>query len=75
MRGCGYSVVPRPCCLVVSCFSLTERLGCFIESYNNLARWGNAYGIDFGFNYMVGERVQLDVAAMWMFVIRSNVGL
>ena len=52
--------------VLLSCrlgFSLTERLGCFIESYNNLARWGNAYGIDFGFNYMVGERVQLDVAA------------
>lgn len=56
---------PAPSAFVALClgFSLTERLGCFVESYNNLARWGNAYGVDFGFNYMVGERVQLDVAA------------
>ncbi len=56
---------PAPSAFVALClgFSLTERLGCFIESYNNFSRYGNAYGIDFGFNYMVGERVQLDVAA------------
>lgn len=56
---------PAPSAFVALClgFSLTERLGCFVESYNNFSRYGNAYGIDFGLNYMVGERVQLDIAA------------
>lgn len=68
----GYNVgaewdgsMPAPSTFVALCFgfTLTERLGCFAESYNNFSRYGNAYGVDFGFNYMVGERVQLDLAA------------
>ena len=57
--------MPAPSTFVALCFgfTLTERLGCFAESYNNFSRYGNAYGVDFGFNYMVGERVQLDLAA------------
>ena len=68
----GYNVgaewngsVAAPSTFVALClgFTITECLGCFAESYNNFSRYGNAYGVDFGFNYMVGERVQLDVAA------------
>lgn len=68
----GYNVgaewdgsLPAPSAFVALCFGFapTERLGCFVESYNNFSRYGNAYGVDFGLNYMVGERVQLDVAA------------
>lgn len=44
-------------------FSITERLGCFAESFNYFSRYGDCYGVDFGFNYMVAERVQLDLAA------------
>lgn len=44
-------------------FSITERLGCFAESYNYFSKYGNTYAADFGFNYMVGKRVQLDLAA------------
>lgn len=56
---------PAPQAFVALClgFTLTERLGCFVESYNNFARHGSAYGIDFGMNYMVHECVQLDIAA------------
>ena len=41
--------------------------GCIIhfrrESYNYFNKLGNIYAADFGLNYMVGERVQLDLAA------------
>lgn len=54
-----------PSAFVALClgFSINDNLGCFAESYNNFARYGNSYGLDFGFNYMVSERVQLDLAA------------
>lgn len=60
----GYTA--KPSAFVALCLgaSLTDRLGCFVESHNNL--WGeedNFYGADFGLNYMVGERVQLDLSA------------
>ena len=56
---------PAPTTFVALClgFTLGERLGCFAESYNYFGKLGNAYCVDFGLNYMVGERVQLDVAA------------
>ena len=44
-------------------FSITENLGCFAESYNYFSKLGNGYFADFGFNYMVAPRVQLDLAA------------
>ena len=68
----GYNVgaewdgsTPAPTTFVALClgFSISERLGCFAESYNYFGKAGNSYCADLGFNYMVGERVQLDVAA------------
>jgi hypothetical protein len=44
-------------------YSITDGVGCFIESYNYLARGGNQFCADFGFNYMVARKVQLDIAA------------
>ena len=44
-------------------YSVTDDLGCFVESYNYLVEGGNAYCADFGFNYMVSRKVQVDVAA------------
>ena len=44
-------------------FSATERLGCFAESYNYFGKEGNIYAVDFGLNYMVARRLQLDLAA------------
>ena len=44
-------------------YSITEDLGCFVESYNYFAKVGNAYCADFGLNYMVARKVQVDVAA------------
>lgn len=44
-------------------YSVTDDLGCFVESYNYLAKEGNAYCADFGLSYMVARKVQVDVAA------------
>lgn len=44
-------------------FAATESLGCFIESYNYFSSQGNIYAMDFGLNWMVGRKVQLDLAA------------
>jgi hypothetical protein len=44
-------------------FSATERLGCFVESYNYFNKLGNAYCMDFGLNWMAGRKVQLDISA------------
>ena len=44
-------------------FTATESLGCFIESYNYFGTLGNLYAMDFGLNWMVGRKVQLDLAA------------
>ena len=44
-------------------FSATDSLGCFVESYNYFNELGNAYCMDFGLNWQVSRRVQLDVAA------------
>lgn len=44
-------------------FSATERLGCFVESYNYFNKLGNAYCMDLGLNWMAGRKVQLDIAA------------
>ena len=68
----GYNVgaewdgsTPAPTTFLALClgFSITERLGCFAESYNYFGKLGNSYCTDFGLNYMIGSRVQLDVAA------------
>ena len=44
-------------------YSVNDSLGCFVESYNYLAKAGNQFCADFGLNYMVGRKVQLDAAA------------
>lgn len=44
-------------------YSITDGLGCFVESYNYLARDCNQFCADWGFNYMVARKVQLDLAA------------
>ena len=56
---------PMPEAFVALClgFAPTERLGCFVESYNYFTSDSDVYGIDFGLSYMVAERVQLDLAA------------
>lgn len=56
---------PSPTAFAALClgFSATDRLGCFVESYNYFNKLGNAYCMDFGLNWMVGRKVQLDVAA------------
>ena len=56
---------PSPTTFAALCLSFcaTERLGCFVESYNYFNKLGNAYAMDFGLNWMIGSRVQLDIAA------------
>jgi hypothetical protein len=56
---------PTPTAFVALClgFSATENLGCFVESYNYFGRLGNQYAMDFGLNWQVSRKVQLDVAA------------
>lgn len=68
----GYNVgaewngsLPGASTFVALCFgfSITDRLGCFAESYNYFSKYGHTYAADFGLNYMVGKRVQLDLVA------------
>ena len=56
---------PSPMAFVALCLgcSVTDDLGCFVESYNYLGRAGNQFCADFGLNYMSARKVQLDVAA------------
>ena len=56
---------PSPLAFVALCLgcSVTDELGCFVESYNYFGKAGNQFCADFGFNYMVARKVQLDVAA------------
>ena len=59
----GYT--PAPVTFLALClgYTINEDLGCFVESYNYLAKGGNAYCADLGLNYMVAPKVQVDVAA------------
>lgn len=69
----GYNVgaewdgtLAQPTAFAALCFgfSATDRLGCFVESYNYFNRsLGNVYAMDFGLNWMAGKKVQLDIAA------------
>ena len=58
-------VLPSPTAFTALClgFSVTETLGCFVEGYNYFSRLGNINAMDFGLNWMVGRKVQLDLAA------------
>jgi hypothetical protein len=48
-------------------FNITEEVGAFVESYNYITDYGRNIagecGLDAGFNFMVHERVQLDIYA------------
>ncbi len=57
--------LPQPTTFAALClgFSMTEDLGCFVESYNYFGSLGNTYAMDFGLNWMAGRKVQLDLAA------------
>ena len=59
----GESLSPATFLAVGLGYAINEDLGCFVESYNYLAKGGNAYCADFGLNYMVARKVQIDVAA------------
>ena len=56
---------PSPVAFLALClgYSINDDLGCFAESYNYFGKAGNQYCADFGFNYMVARKVQLDLAA------------
>ena len=57
--------LPQPTAFAALClgFCITDRLGCFVESYNYFGGLGNVYAMDFGFNWMAGRKVQIDLAA------------
>ena len=57
--------LPSPTTFAALClgFSATDNLGCFVESYNYFNKLGNAYCIDFGLNWQVSRKVQIDIAA------------
>ena len=68
----GYNVgyewdgaLPEPTTFTAVClgFAVTDDLGGFVESYNYFNSFGNVYAMDFGLNWMVAKKVQLDVAA------------
>lgn len=58
-------VSPSPVAFLALClgYSINDDLGCFVESYNYFGKAGNQFCADFGFNYMVAPKVQLDLAA------------
>lgn len=61
----GVSTLPSTFVAVCLGFNITDDLGAFVESYNYITGYGkNLAGeanMDFGFNYMVHPRVQLDI--------------
>ena len=68
----GYNVgaewdgtLPSPTTFAALClgFSATDSLGGFVESYNYFNKLGNVYALDFGLNWQVSRKVQLDIAA------------
>lgn len=64
----GYSAIPATFLAVCLGFNITDNLGAFVESYNYITKYGmrNTQGeanIDFGFNWMVHPKVQLDIYA------------
>lgn len=58
-------VSPSPVAFLALClgYSINDELGCFVESYNYFGKAGDQFCADFGFNYMVAPKVQLDLAA------------
>lgn len=60
-----YGTLPSPTTFAALClgFSATDSLGCFVESYNYFNKIGKAYCMDFGLNWQVSRKVQLDITA------------
>ena len=58
-------ILPSPTTFAAIClgFSATDSLGGFVESYNYFNKLGNVYALDFGLNWQVSRKVQLDIAA------------
>jgi len=60
-------VSARPTTFLALCFgfSMTDNVGAYVETYNYITDYGKDFAIepylDFGFNFMVHPRVQLDV--------------
>lgn len=63
----GANTLPNTFVALCLGFNITDNLGAFVESYNYITGYGkNLAGdvnMDFGFNYMVHPRVQLDMYA------------
>ncbi len=64
----GYSSTPATFLAVCLSFSITPNFGNFVESYNYITKYGihNTKGeayLDFGFNWLVHPKVQLDIYA------------
>ncbi len=63
----GMDVTPYTFFALCLGFSITDWMGAFIESYNYVTDYGKNFeigcGLDGGFNFMVHDRVQLDVYA------------
>ena len=64
----GYSAIPATFLGVCLGFNITDDLGAFVESYNYFTKYGLGTteadpNLDFGFNWLVHERVQLDIYA------------
>lgn len=60
----GSSPVPSTFFAVCFGFGITDNFGAFLESYNYFTKGSEAEcSLDFGFNWVVCRRVQLDVAA------------
>ena len=64
----GTSAIPATFLAVCLGFNITDDLGAFVESYNYFTKYGIGNtaadpNIDFGFNWMVHQKVQLDVYA------------
>lgn len=64
----GYTHIPATFLAVCLNFSVTDHLGAFVESYNYFTKYGIRNteciaNLDFGFNWLVHPKVQLDLYA------------
>lgn len=66
----GVSHIPSTFLALCLGFNITDNLGAYVESYNYFTRYGKKNtrvecDLDFGFNYVVHPRVQLDLYGMF----------
>lgn len=64
----GVTAIPATFLAICLGFNITDNLGAFVESYNYFTKYGIGNtdadpNLDFGFNWMVHKRVQLDIYA------------